>query len=609
MALTCGFFNSDNGDRKYDATQFASLFDGVITDGVVAAVGEFFATTPGEGMTVNVGSGRAWFNRTWTYSDAKTPLTLDASDLLYDRIDAVVLEVDTSFAVRDNSIKVIKGTPEQEPKKPTLINKGDVHQYALAYIRVKASSTTIEAGDITINVGKEDCPFVTSIIETPELEVLFAQWDAQFTEWFENVQSQLEGDIAANLQRQIDERLKISDKATKEEAEAGENDVKWMTPLKTKQTLDAYPNMGKLKIDDTYYTPEILVDIEVVYEYVSAYTKRLMVSPNLRYAVIIDLSYKIKLYRLSDFQLIEEKNGTASMYDLYITDDKILILDSKNTFSVYSYNDNGINVVIENGALISGHSNFNSQTFIYGPIRQYSANYVIIPTTRQESTSHYHSYMKIDLETGSIIGRDITSYWGVPQKRGCSSVWYDSSGNLYFSQSVLPYNQNNYQLIVYKYDTTSDKVTSIYTENLSYNNANPWMFLAGEYIYLYVEYRQNYYYCYKLDLEGVKRSSVTIPATEIPGAADYRYALFDDKAYEMNRQNEINLESGKLITVPPDANVPFGFKRENFSIDRSNGYLTFGQSVTTSRFRKFGVASVAPNGLLKSEYKKLVYGG
>ena len=204
MALTCGFYNSVDGDRKYDATQFASLFDGVITDGVVAAVGDFFATTPGGGMVVNVGSGRAWFNRTWTYSDAKIPLTLDASDLLYDRIDAIVLEIDTSIAIRDNSIKVVKGTPAQSPQKPMLTNAGDVHQYALAYVRVKASAIEIGAGDITINVGQADCPFVTSIVETPELDVLFAQWDAQFTEWFENVQSQLEGDVATNLQRQID---------------------------------------------------------------------------------------------------------------------------------------------------------------------------------------------------------------------------------------------------------------------------------------------------------------------------------------------------------------------------------------------------------------------
>lgn len=211
MALTCGFYNSVDGDRKYDATQFASLFDGVITDGVVAAVGDFFATTPGGGMVVNVGSGRAWFNRTWTYSDAAIPLTLDASDLLYDRIDTVVLEIDTSVMVRDNSIKVLKGIPAQNPQMPSLTNTGDIHQYALAYVRVKASAVEVGAGDITINVGQPSCPFVTSIVETPELDVLFAQWDAQFTSWFENVQSQLEGDVAANLQRQIDLKANKTD--------------------------------------------------------------------------------------------------------------------------------------------------------------------------------------------------------------------------------------------------------------------------------------------------------------------------------------------------------------------------------------------------------------
>lgn len=245
MALTCGFFNSVDGDRKYDATQFASLFDGVITDGVVAAVGDFFATTPGGGMTVDVGTGRAWFNRTWTYSDAKIPLTLDASDLLYDRIDAIVLEIDTSIAVRDNSIKVIKGTPAQEPQKPSLTNAGDIHQYALAYVRVKASSIEIGAGDITINVGQADCPFVTSIIETPELEVLFAQWDAQFTEWFENVQSQLEGDVATNLQRQID--LK-ADKVDIGDFESSAKKIGLQGDLSVGASLNVLSEIGNLNL-------------------------------------------------------------------------------------------------------------------------------------------------------------------------------------------------------------------------------------------------------------------------------------------------------------------------------------------------------------------------
>ena len=230
MAVTCGFFNSVEGDRKYDATQFASLFDGVITDGVVAAVGEFFATTPGGGMNVKVGTGRAWFNRTWTYSDSKVPLTIPASDLLYDRIDAVVLEVDTRIAVRNNSIKVVKGTAAAKPSNPPLTNTTDVHQYALAYVRVKHGATTIGAGDITINVGQASCPFVTSIVETPELDALFARWDAQFQEWFNNIQAQLEGNIATNLQNQINQRVKIADKANGEEVKAGIIETKWVTP-------------------------------------------------------------------------------------------------------------------------------------------------------------------------------------------------------------------------------------------------------------------------------------------------------------------------------------------------------------------------------------------
>lgn len=300
MALTCGFYNSVDGDRKYDATQFASLFDGVITDGVVAAVGDFFATTPGGGMVVNVGTGRAWFNRTWTYSDAKIPLTLDASDLLYDRIDAVVLEIDTSIAIRDNSIKVVKGTPAQEPQKPALTNEGDVHQYALAYVRVKASSIEVGAGDITINVGQADCPFVTSIVETPELEVLFARWEAEFTEWFENIQSQLEGDIAANLQRQID--LK-ADKADVGDFETPATKLGVTGELTVSSSLDVLANVGDLHV---WRKTETLSE-KVPAKYTLGFERRLTV------ATTANTSRTLTVYYGNSDNVHVSDDGTISM--------------------------------------------------------------------------------------------------------------------------------------------------------------------------------------------------------------------------------------------------------------------------------------------------------
>ena len=34
MSVTYGFYNSLNGDRRYDANQMSAIFDGLIIDGV-----------------------------------------------------------------------------------------------------------------------------------------------------------------------------------------------------------------------------------------------------------------------------------------------------------------------------------------------------------------------------------------------------------------------------------------------------------------------------------------------------------------------------------------------------------------------------------------------
>ncbi len=212
MALSYGFFNSLDGDRKYDAKQMAQIFDGILNDGVFQSIGEYFATKPGTGLQVKVGPGRAWFNSTWTLSDADIPLSLAVADVTLGRYDAVVLEVDHSQAVRANSIKVLTGTPGTNPVKPALTNSEDVHQHPLAYVYVGPGATSITAANIQVVVGTSACPFVTGILETADIDALFAQWDGQFNTWFANVQAQLSGDIAANLQRQIDDVLKPATK-------------------------------------------------------------------------------------------------------------------------------------------------------------------------------------------------------------------------------------------------------------------------------------------------------------------------------------------------------------------------------------------------------------
>lgn len=182
MAVTYGFYNSLNGDRRYDAIQMSSIFDGIILDGVFQHYGNRLVVSASSGMTVHVATGRAWFNHTWTLNDSVLPLTIPQSELILNRIDAVVLEVDARDAVRKNTIKVIKGTPSQNPSRPTLTRITDFYQYPLAFIAVNAKASAITQANITNMVGTSSCPYVTGPLKTMNIDELIAQWQSQWNQ-------------------------------------------------------------------------------------------------------------------------------------------------------------------------------------------------------------------------------------------------------------------------------------------------------------------------------------------------------------------------------------------------------------------------------------------
>lgn len=255
MSVSSGFFNSLNGDRKYNAAQMSAIFDGLIIDGVFASIGTAFAVKAAGGLTVNVGIGKAWFDHTWTVNDSILPMTAPEAEVLLDRIDAVVLEVNGMESVRNNTIKFVKGNPSSAPSRPTLTNEGNVHQYPLCYIYRKYGTAVINQADITPMVGTESTPFVTGILQTVSLDELLGKWQdeldrftdarsqevddwiaqeesdfttwfdkmkadlqqeqtvldqwiaseqADFLSWYNQMKDQLSGDVAGNLQLEID---------------------------------------------------------------------------------------------------------------------------------------------------------------------------------------------------------------------------------------------------------------------------------------------------------------------------------------------------------------------------------------------------------------------
>lgn len=184
MSVTFGFYNSVNHDRRYNALQMSSIFDGIIRDGIFMSIGTAMVVKAASGMTVNVGEGRAWFDHTWTLNDSELPVKLEASELILNRIDTIVLDVDHRDSVRANSIIAIKGTPASNPVAPTLIRSTDHNQYPLCNIYVKAGVTEITQSNITNLVGTGSCPFITGILETIDIEDLVSQWEAQWNEFY-----------------------------------------------------------------------------------------------------------------------------------------------------------------------------------------------------------------------------------------------------------------------------------------------------------------------------------------------------------------------------------------------------------------------------------------
>lgn len=184
MALSFGFYNSLDHDRRYNAEQVGSIFDGVIHDGVYMNIGgKLMVRATGQDMTVNIQTGRAWFNHRWTLNDTIYPIVLPTADQMLSKIVAIVLEVNSEVNIRANSFKAVEGTPATNPSRPTLINTEDVHQYPLAYVLIRPEVEVIKQEDITNMVGTSACPFVTSVAASMNVDELIAKWENQWNTW------------------------------------------------------------------------------------------------------------------------------------------------------------------------------------------------------------------------------------------------------------------------------------------------------------------------------------------------------------------------------------------------------------------------------------------
>ena len=452
MAVTYGFYDSLNHDRLYNAQQMSAIFDGIINDGVFMSVGNQFHTVAGTGMQVIVKSGRAWFDSTWTLNDAEYPLSIDAADVLLTRIDAVVLEVNSEVATRANTIKVVKGTPASTPAKPTLTNTAAVHQHALAYVTVAKNITAITNSMIEIVVGKTETPYVTAILQTTDITDLFKKWESDFQVWFETVKGTLDGDVALNLQNQIDHCVKKADKATSADIEAGTAD-KWLDASVYKENKFGLGQIFSSIKDETsnkyvMCTGNLIPeksDICSLYTplnsklYFNAYKAEAFIPQTILNSISYPKTPTKKFFHVEDNYI-------------YIIAICNIATNSNNfcpRFIVHRY-DRMNNVLITHGDITS-----NLDTYIYGSPSYYYFNDIITVCWAYNSynSNEYYNIVTYNITKNKLISHKHTSfaliddriYEVIKYDNKDLVVWYERSGSyLRLWLSICDWNTTSY---------------------------------------------------------------------------------------------------------------------------------------------------------------------
>lgn len=184
MAITYGFWNAlkqSNGtyDRVYNSDQIGEMFEGLLSDGVFESVGDALIIKEKSGMTIEIGTGRAWIGDRWMKNDAKLDITLAAAHLTLNRWSAIVIKAD--YSNRVITIEEKAGTPATSPTKPTMTYNDSIKEKCLAYVYVGKGVTSITQMNITdCRADTSICGWVTGVVTQVDTSQLFLQYQAAY---------------------------------------------------------------------------------------------------------------------------------------------------------------------------------------------------------------------------------------------------------------------------------------------------------------------------------------------------------------------------------------------------------------------------------------------
>ena len=207
------FWNSENGDRTYDASSFEYWLKKFFTSGVFNGNLQVLANS---GMTVSIGSGYTNVDGKVKFWDEAFTLTLDAANSTYPRIDTIVITRDN--VNRQITCEKVTGAYSGDNPQPTApVRNLEKYQLVIAQIYVGSGVTEITQSAITDTRPDTDlCGYITGTVTEMDFSQFSAQFEAYYNEfvagneadfddWFDHMKDQLSEDAAGHLQLEVDD--------------------------------------------------------------------------------------------------------------------------------------------------------------------------------------------------------------------------------------------------------------------------------------------------------------------------------------------------------------------------------------------------------------------
>ena len=161
---TSSFFNSDNGDRKYNATYWADYFSSFVENGIFLTRDGQLGINPSvsDEMNVYLQPGKAFINGYFYKNDEVMRIDLQPADSLKNRIDSVVIQ--WNLSERSVKAKVRSSELAITPVPVTATRTSEIYELILFEIFIpKGSKTTSFANIKDKRFDKNLCGIITSV--------------------------------------------------------------------------------------------------------------------------------------------------------------------------------------------------------------------------------------------------------------------------------------------------------------------------------------------------------------------------------------------------------------------------------------------------------------